>query len=315
MRRLIRAIGWIAALCVLASVVWLAGAFATNRAVEIVADELARNGWQVELADTATTGFPDRLETRIMELRATAPEGGVLWHFPSLGISNAIARPGRITVTPDPGSSILDFPYLYVAQSSAAVIDIRPWPPFSLRELTWEAVGLSARSIGFPTFTAAQADARFAEGDDGQYTLHADLVGLDLPDAPPVSEISLDIAPEFTEPLAALSDAIELRRLQVREVRMVWGDVVLQGAGTLMVRADGRIEGQLDLTLDNWQGLLDQCLGAGILTEDAHAQWMDEARLLAAQSAGTDRIELPLVFGNAMVFLGPFPLGPAPQLY
>ncbi|MEO1309300.1 MAG: DUF2125 domain-containing protein, partial [Pseudomonadota bacterium] len=65
MRRIARIMGRIGAICLLGAVLWLAGAIATERALEAAMASLRRAGWQVEAGAMATSGFPAELDTEV----------------------------------------------------------------------------------------------------------------------------------------------------------------------------------------------------------------------------------------------------------
>lgn len=312
MRWLRRAFGWGLALCVLASALWLAGSVATERAVRILVAQMERQGWQVELGETAIAGFPDRLETTLRELRATETHAGALWHFPQLQLVQAIARPGRITITPDPGSSLLDFPYRFAATANTATVNIRPLPPFALRGLSWQAEEPAAQSIGFPSFAARALSVDLRSQGDGRYQTTAEMQGLALPEGPAVSRLFLDMTAVFDGEWTATTAPPSLDMLEVSDLRLDWGTAIARGDGMLTIDRDGWLEGQLDLLFENWPDLLDQLRDAGFITNEAHDEWR---RALQAEASDGRDIALPLRFRDRRVSLGPFLLGAAPQLY
>lgn len=312
MRRLSRAIGWALTLCVLAALIWIAGRVATERAIQELVAEAGRQGWNIELSDVAIGGFPDRLHATLTDLRVVEPRAGVLLNFPTLEIIHPIARLGRVTIKPDPASSVVDFPYQFQAAHSSAVVHVSPLPPFALRELTWEGQEVAARSIGLPSFAATQLSSSFEAGDRGHYHLEIALSDLEMPDGPEVSELRVQAVPIFDAPWSASGAQPSLLSLQIDAITIVWGSAGLAATGDLAPDAEGWLEGELDVEVTNWPGLLDQLRESGMLTETAHSQWM--VALRAEVPEGVD-ITWPLVFDNRLISFGPFILGAAPQLF
>ena len=70
----------------------------------------------------------------------------------------------------------------------------------------------------------------------------------------------------------------------------------------------------MDLTLTDYPSFLDQLRAAEILTNGAVGQFEIQAALLAGLTEGDRDIEAPLVLANGRMFLGPFPIGPAPRI-
>ncbi len=316
MRRIARGIGWIGLAGLLAAGLWLVAAVATDRLLEAGIAELRRAGWEVDLSHLETNGFPGRLETEIADLRAATPLRDVVWQSADLRLNHALLSLGRVEIAPDPAASLLLFPVRLDASAARAEMAVRPLPPFAVREIRVLLDGLTARHVAGPALILSEGRSALTEVEPGRYAADlrisdARVEGLDVP---PISLFTVEGALGFDAPWTAMGALPAPTTLTVDTATLQWGASRFTAEGELRVDENGLLSGRLDMVLEEWRDFLDQALAAGLLTPQGHSQFGIQARLLAELSDGPDRIEAPLVMENGRVFLGPFPLGPAPQL-
>ena len=317
MRRLARGMGWIGALALGLAAIWLAGAVVMGQAAEGGFAALRDGGWQIDAEAPQTRGFPLRLVTEFRALRAVSPRGDVIVQAPAMLIAQQLTQPGRIEIAPTPESALLILPYRLVAAETAVTLSARPLPPFELRSVRFDLEELLASADGLASMALSrgQLDVEALDAPD-RYALRLDLEGAALPDlaAPPARAV-LDAELTLSAPLSALGNAPDLRDITVHELHLNWVQADLTGSGHLTVAANGTLEGRLEFRLEGWHNYLDQAQAAGFLSPPGRARLELRGGLLAALSDDPDVIEAPLVLENGRMFLGPFPLGPAPQLY
>jgi hypothetical protein len=130
-------------------------------------------------------------------------------------------------------------------------------------------------------------------------------------------------------------------RIDITQARVQQGDIVAVGGGSLSLNADGKLEGQLRVTIvgleqflaaigaqqlvqtspqmDKLAGALDRLapgLG-GLARQQAGANISTGINLLGEQAMleGKKAVTLPLRFNDGAVFLGPMPIGNTPALF
>jgi hypothetical protein len=130
-------------------------------------------------------------------------------------------------------------------------------------------------------------------------------------------------------------------RIDITNVRIQQGDIVAVGAGTLSINRDGRLEGQLRITMagleqfltaigaqqriqtspnmDKLAGALDRLApGLGdVARQQAGANLSAGISMLGEQAMleGKRAVTLPLRFTDGAAFLGPVPIGNTPALF
>ena len=130
-------------------------------------------------------------------------------------------------------------------------------------------------------------------------------------------------------------------RIDIKQARVQQGDIIAVGSGTLSLNAEGRLEGQLRVTMTGLEQFLatigaqqrvqaspnmDKLVGAldrlapglgDVARQQAGANLSLGISLLGEQTKleGKRAVTLPLRFSDGAVFLGPIPIGNAPALF
>lgn len=107
----------------------------------------------------------------------------------------------------------------------------------------------------------------------------------------------------------------QVTRLEIEEINAEWGDMLFRASGTLEVTAGGVPEGDLAVRAENWEAMMDLAVNAGIVPEQMQTTAEAMMRVLAGMSGRPENIDATLSFSNGRVFLGPLPLGQAPNLH
>src|SRR6185437_13305249 len=129
--------------------------------------------------------------------------------------------------------------------------------------------------------------------------------------------------------------------IDIKQARVQQGDIIAVGSGTLSLNAEGRLEGQLRVTMTGLEQFLatigaqqrvqaspnmDKLVGAldrlapglgDVARQQAGANLSLGISLLGEQTTleGKRAVTLPLRFSDGAVFLGPIPIGNAPALF
>jgi hypothetical protein len=130
-------------------------------------------------------------------------------------------------------------------------------------------------------------------------------------------------------------------RIDITQARVQQGDIIAVGSGTLSLNANGRLEGQLRVTMAGLEQFLatigaqqrvqtspnmDKLVGAldrlapglgGVARQQAGANLSLGINMLGEQTTleGKRAVTLPLRFNDGSVFLGPIPIGNTPALF
>lgn len=318
---LIAAAGW--------SGLWFAGERTLDRAV---AEALAQAAPGITAEGYSIQGFPNRFDVTVTEPRAGDAVDGVAWSAPFVQVLALSYRPWH-TIIALPPEQRFDWPdgglTLRAGKMQASLV-LRPTSALALNRLTLVADGLEVRpdrGVG-----ARIASVHFATRPDPTRA-NAHEIGLDVtgiaPDAaalatlppgtdlPPVTDrLHLEAFASFSAPIDRFAGQSRpgLTRLDVAGISFRWGDIVLEGEGSLVPDQNGFAEGRIALRLDQWRKAIDAAVAVGALRREIAPTWAEFARRLAEAGGNPDRLDLPLIFARGRMSLGPIPVGPAPRL-
>ena len=323
MRRAARAIGWIGALGLAVAGLWLAGAVLTDRAIEAGFDQLRHDGWQVAAEAQGTGGGPSHLDTALTGLSIAAP-AQLRLDVPRLELTHQLTPPGQFTLTapqgPVPALHLSDPTSQHSADALRLEARLSPLPPFALRELALALSGLRSHFVLWPQGAVSLdgAQVTLTETGPARYGFAATLIDTrltapGLQALPEITRIALSGHLVLAAPLSARPDPPQLSAIEAATLELVWGEARLTGSGAVSVTAEGVLEGRMDLTLTEHQTFLEQLAAAGMITDAAARQFEIQAALLGSLTEDGGPLEAPLVLSGGRMFLGPFPLGPAPR--
>lgn len=290
-------------------------------------------GWQAEAAEIRTGGFPNRIDTRIVEPALADPAAGWAWRAPFLDVLTLAYEPNAAIVAFPPEQS-LAAPGARASLTSdrlRASIRFVPGPSLELTRVSMVGEGMSLSGDGWRA-GAANAEAHVEAvrpAVENAYRLFFGAEAVTLPDGvrnrldvagalPAVAErLRVDAVATFDRALDrfALEDAPPgVRALSIRSLEARWGDLALTATGDLRADAEGYAEGSLDVRAENWRAMLRAAVAAGAL--DANAAGLIEGGLglLARLSGDGDALSAPLSFSGGAARIGPVPIGEAPRL-
>lgn len=325
-----RALLWVV---VAAAVTWGGYWFAGARALETAAQTWFRTqtdaGLVAEHSALSVSGFPNRFDLTVTDLRLANPATGYGWTAPFVQILSLSYRPWHI-IAAFAKQQQVQTPWQDLAVASdklqGSVVFV-PGTNLALDRLTVAGNGMRVTSdlgwtVGVDTLRFA---TRQVESNGTRHEIGLEMLGLQpdpgvtaaLPDFPATLEkLRLDAIVTLTVPLDRRAGQARPRasHVDVKEVRLVWGTLVLSGSGSVAAAADGLAEGRIALRLTNWRDAMPLAVAAGLITAEVAPTWQNMLALLAAQTGTPEDLDLPLIFARGRASLGPFPLGPAPRM-
>jgi hypothetical protein len=299
-------------------------------------DERRAAGWLAEAEDVTVNGFPNRIDAIVTGLELADPASGWSWSAPEFQVLSLSYTPHHV-IAVWPGEQIVASPYETTRIESAlmrgsVVFDPRPGLPLNRSTIEIEDMRLS----GDGGWTASLAKGVLAtrRPDPGTAPEFAHHIGfraedLSLPSAwtsgigragvlpAAIETANLDATLVFDRPWdqrAIESENPVLERVNIRDMRLLWGSLDLRARGELSADARGYAEGRLDLRARNWREMLRVAVNAGMIGENMAGAVETGLGLLARLSSDRNTIEVPLSFQNGETRLGPILIGEAPRL-
>lgn len=96
----------------------------------------------------------------------------------------------------------------------------------------------------------------------------------------------------------------QLETLDLTDARLDWDNVQIQATGRLARAPDGRLDGEIVLTISGWRDLLGLLRSSGLLPRDQAPM----IEMMAQSMAEDDRLTLPLNVSRSTLGLGPITL-------
>ena len=161
------------------------------------------------------------------------------------------------------------------------------------------------------------------------YRIGTELSGLKLPETldrllnrsgvlpEQVETLRLDAQLGFTAPwdLRAIEEARpQITDVALSDLSLMWGEVLFQATGDLVVDTAGRPEGEISIRAVEWERMLEMAVAGGVLDPGLARSVERGLNLLAGLSGRSDTLDATLTFSNGLMRLGPVPIGPAPRL-
>jgi len=279
---------------------WLVGATAMEKALAHWFDERRAEGWRAEVAALDTRGFPSRFDTTFEGLDLSDPDTGVAWSAPLFQLLSLSYKPNHL-IAVFPGLQRFGPARLVSSNDGTATLERAQ---LSMRQTPGEA----DKGVNDLYLTAVGVDPGSALLDrlDGVAGLGA-----------VIDEVTLSARVRFDRPWDRR--AIEVARPQPRDVMLEaftarWGKLRLTGSGTLEIDADGEPQGEIALEAVNWREMVEIAEATGVLSEGEARRYLQGLTLVAALSGDPDTLDVTLRFERGLAFLGPLPLGAAPDL-
>ncbi len=312
---------------------WVIGARAQDDAVTTWLEERRAEGWQVEYSDLSVKGFPNRFDLTISDILLTDPDTGLSWEAPFFQLFALSYKPNHlIAIWPNTQQFSTPEQKLDItSEKMTASLVIKPTQTLELDRFNLVVEGASfASSEGWTTaFSTLNAAIRGTEGKTNTYDLAisaddfkpgerwqkiVDRAGT-LPDALDAVRLDSEIALSLPIDIRTLEDARpDITAVEIKEARAGWGKLALRAAGKVDVNESGTPNGKLDVNARNWRDMLALAVEADAINAEAAKGVEFGLGLLANISGNTDSLDAPLSFSGGRSFLGPIPIGAAPNL-
>lgn len=298
---------------------WVVGSRAVLAAARTAMSDLQAEGL-VSYRDVSLVGFPSRFDVTVTEPAVTAQ--GVTWSAAFLQVFALSYQPNRIiAVWPHEqslqvaGETIaLESQDMRASAAFGADADL----PFDHGQMVIEAPqatsdrgwAINAKQLRL----AAQSQGESRAQRIGAEALQVALIGLG-PDLPQMVERAhLDATVTFDRPIDRhMRGSVRPTAIDIATASLVAGDLRLTATGALEVGASGTPEGRVEVTAQGWRRMLAMAQAGGALPAQDAANIERMLDGIARTGADPETITLPFVLREGSVFLGPFPLGPAPR--
>ncbi|TCO71146.1 DUF2125 domain-containing protein [Rhodovulum euryhalinum] len=289
-------------------------------------------GWAADYAALEVAGFPTRFDIAFDGLMLADPDTGLAWSAPGFRIEAAAHRPNRITAI-WPKAQQIATPAEKIAIGAARMegqLAFRPGPALEVAHASYVLDQVSlASTLGWQASMAqAELGSAAVEGRKNAHRIAfsaeemrppARLVALlDRAGVLPAlfEHVRIEAVLDFDAPWDR--HAIEDRRPQITRIELggldaKWGDLELRAAGDLDVDAEGLPAGLLTVRATNWREMVAIARGSGRLPPGLADRVEDALGLLAGLGGRPETLDIPLRFAAGQTWLGPVPVGPAPD--
>lgn len=315
---------------------WVVGSTWRTTALETWLVQRRAAGWTAEAASIRTGGFPNRFDTRIVDLQLANPEDGWAWEVPFVDIltlswdptAAIVALPPRQEITLPAGRARLD------AQPFRASVRADASPSLPLASFSGEAEGVRVAVDDNWFATAARVSAHLRRLDpradpDNAYAVYAEALAIELPESlralvdprsvlPPVADrLSVDARVTLDAPLdrsALERETPQVQTIGLDRATVHWGPIMLQASGTVSADANGFAEGRLTVTAENWPALLQALVRGGLIGRDLSRTLEFALGFLERPGPSGPILQVPVRFADRVTMVGPVAVGAAPRL-
>ena len=305
---------------------WVVGSRGAEAAAAGWFADQAAQGREASYETLAVRGFPSRFDLTITAPRLADPVSGLGWRAPFAQVFAMSWKPWHL-IAALPGGQVFATPegdITLQAERMLGSLMMVPGPDLALSEAVVEGdtLGLEPAVAGVSGASRAVASIRAEGSRTNGYRLGLALRDLALMPAlvegtglaPTVGEVQLDAIVALSAPLDrhAGDTRPALRLVDLREARVLWGDLKLHGKGEFAPDAAGFAAGRVDLRVENWRHLPPFLAAFGVITADFAPALERGLEVMATQGGDPSVLVVPLVAKDGRISLGPMPLGPAP---
>ncbi|MFN3721573.1 MAG: DUF2125 domain-containing protein [Paracoccaceae bacterium] len=324
-----RVLLWIATLLVVAwSGYWFVGKSAVDRGVEAFLQSAPAQGVEISQEGYKVSGFPNRFDLTVTRPNVFDRRNEIRWEAPFVQVFSLSYRPWHVIAAFAPTQTIrtpAEDITLQSAKLQASVV-VAPNSTLALDRTTF--VGDAIRAESSLGWVLAADTLRFSTRADpsraNAYDIGLELLGVSpdpalrarLPNLPAqITVARLDANATLTAPLDRLAAQTRpnLTALSLRDAVLTWGDLSVFAKGDLLVK-DGLPEGRINIRVTGWRNLVTMATSLGFIKPEIAPTAANMMQAIAASSGDPDVLEMPLIFRDGQMLLGPLPLGPAPRL-
>ncbi|PID35969.1 MAG: hypothetical protein CR993_07305 [Rhodobacterales bacterium] len=329
-----RFVKFLIAAALLWSLVWFIAAQGTNFVIDKWLDARRAENWAASYTDLTTRGYPFRLDTTVTDLELSDPATQVALSSERLDLLSKFYMPhhrtasfsGPLLLASPKGTVIIEAEQL----TSSMKMSLENGFPLtdSTTEITDAIISGSGWRMGLASgLVAMRANSIVTE--ENVFDQHVALNSLQLGDGmltdlrqsgglPTVIKSAvIDLQSRYDRPFDLRT--LEERRPQpiwinLRKVALEWGELRFDIRGYLDVDQRGQPTGSLDLTLTQWRAALDLAVATGAIPMEYLTVAQQALELIAMASDDPNTLETRVTFEDGRIYLGPFPIGDAPDL-
>lgn len=284
-------------------------------------DTLAQSR-QFDAQTSNVTGFPFAFRTDLENLRWRSADRTIVWDMPHVAFESASYQPNQISARFSPTHSLeyASLPIDLRQTSMVANLSVDQNLSIVTADLAIDAASATPPLL-LQNMDSLRVDMNRIEPD--RYDLSIAAQGLHLspelrraldpngthPEQ--IAYLALNAETRIDTPLALNSPMPLPQHLDIRELQLDWGEVLVTGDGQLTLADTGGLDGTLSLTLEDWRVLHALLVETG--TIDSDAAMMAGLFLGSQAQAGGTRITLSLNVSDSVVSLGPFALAQLPR--
>lgn len=312
---------------------WWVGATGVKTGFDAWFEDRRAEGWVAEAGDITVRGFPNRFDTTFDQVRLADPATGWAWEAPFFQLFALSYRPNHvIAVWPD--RHTLATPQQKYAITSnqmqaSLVVGADTALPVERANLVADTLAITDEAGSTTATTALRLAVERVPGSEARYHLgwaadnlapaRAARMRIDTSGQLPqtLSAFRADIEATFDRPWdrSAIEDTRpQPTKITVKLAEARWGELELALAGSVDVDAAGLPSGTMTVKARNWRDILQMARASGQLPGGLADQLETGLALLSQMSGNTQTLDIPLDFRSGRVFLGPVPIGPAPNL-
>jgi hypothetical protein len=326
---LVLSLGW--------SAWWLIGTTAQKTAIETWMEQRREAGWVAEVDDFKVTGFPNRFDSIFTDLTLSNPQAGWTWQAPHFQLLALSYKPNHI-IAVWPGT------HTYSTRNDTTTITsslfrgsliFKPDTALSLGRMQLETSDLVLAGETDWRASAKEASVAFfahnaPELPPNSYDLYIKALEFSPPatwrDSVDQNGVLPETIPEAIFDATLTYDnpwdrfAVEqtnprMTTIQIRDFRFLWGDLNLNGKGSIDITDAGYMEGTFTLQAQKWRELLDVIIAAQLLAPDFTTALDRGVSVVAALAGNPEDIEIKLRFKDGLTYIGSIPIGAAPRVY
>ena len=308
---------------------WIVGSMAVERGVAQWFDDQNALGITASRDDISVSGFPSRLDLTITNPQLADRVAGWAWNAPFVQVLSMTWKPWHlIAALPNDQQVQVDGQKVDITSSKmAASVRVSPTTDIVLQEAVIEGHDILAASDA--GWKVAAKSLVLALAPDPSDPL-AQRLGLRIADLVPAPELAA-LVPELGDRISIVHlDAVltfsaafdrhiaqtqpRLTGLNVSGLAVTWGSLKVQATGQVDRAADGFAQGQIDFRIENWRQIPALVVALGLVRPEMADAVSRGVEALARDGGDPERLNLPLVFADGRMSLGPLPLGAAPRL-
>jgi hypothetical protein len=312
---------------------WWVGSTAQQTAITAWLEGRRAAGWVADYDSLAVQGFPNRFDTRVVNLNLADPSSGWAWRTPEFQVLMLSYKPTHVIAVLPPQTEISspNERITITSKDIRASVKFDPNTALALNSTTAELSDVTLTSTAGWTshMESATLASRQTAGVANSHDLYFQATNLKpalifkniidpnalLPDV--FETVRADFTAGFDAPwdrVAVEGRKPELLSLELKDYSAVWGSLEFQAKGSLTFDTLGSPTGKIAVRAKNWQDMLSLGVSAGFVPIELESTLQSGLSLLARFSGNPDTIDAPLSFANGVISLGPIPIGRAPKL-